>query len=237
MFNNGGKIPYNCNGAIVEAKPLVYECGPSCKCPPSCYNKVSQHGMKIQLEIFKRKSRGWGVRSLTSIPSGSFICEYIQELLEDKEAEKRQNDEYLFDIGHNFSDCSLIGGLLTLKPVVQLSSSEVVEDERFTIDAAQCGNVGRFINHSCSPNLYAQNVLYDHEDKSKPHIMLFAAENILPLKELTYHYNYFVDQSALAGCNDAGNKVWGFLEVQIPCVLIWASLAFDGSRRGELKEG
>ncbi|KAL7219457.1 hypothetical protein ACSBR2_012498 [Camellia fascicularis] len=189
-----GKIPYNCNGAIVEAKPLVYECGPSCKCPPSCYNKVSQHGMKIQLEIFKTKSRGWGVRSLTSIPSGSFICEYIGELLEDKEAEKRQNDEYLFDIGHNFSDCSLIGLLLTLKPVVQLSSSEVVEDERFTIDAAECGNVGRFINHSCSPNLYAQNVLHDHEDKSKPHIMLFAAENIPPLKELTYHYNYFVNQ-------------------------------------------
>ncbi|GMP81048.1 hypothetical protein CsSME_00035897 [Camellia sinensis var. sinensis] len=194
MFNNGGKIPYNCNGAIVDAKPLVYECGPSCKCPPSCYNKVSQHGMKIQLEIFKTKSKGWGVRSLTSIPSGSFICEYIGELLEGKEAEKEQNDEYLFDIGHNFSDCSLIGGLLTLKPVVQLSSSEVVEDERFTINAAECGNVGRFINHSCSPNLYAQNVLYDHEDKSKPHIMLFAAENIPPLKELTYHYNYFIDQ-------------------------------------------
>ncbi|KAF5934921.1 hypothetical protein HYC85_026050 [Camellia sinensis] len=184
MFNNGGNIPYNCNGAIVEAKPLVYECGP-CKYPPSCYNKVSQHGMKIQLEIFKMKSTGWGVRFLTSNPSGSFICEYIGELLEDKKAEKRQNDEYLFDIGHNFSDCSLIGGLLTLKPVVQLSSSEVVQDERFTIDAAQCGNVG---------GSSTINVLYDHEDKSKPHIMLFAAENIPPLKELTYHYNYFVNQ-------------------------------------------
>ena len=111
MFNNGGKIPYNCNGAIVDAKPLVCECGPSCKCPPSCYNKVSQHGMKIQLEIFKTKSRGWGVRSLTSTPSRSFICEYIGELFEDKEAEKTQNDEYLLDIGHNVSDCSLIGGL------------------------------------------------------------------------------------------------------------------------------
>ncbi|KAL7181359.1 hypothetical protein ACSBR1_040277 [Camellia fascicularis] len=97
MFNNGGKIPYNCNGAIVEAKPL-------------------------------------------------------------------------------------------------LSSSEVVEDEHFTVDAEQCGNMGRFINHSCSPNLYAQNVLYDHEDKSEPHIMLFAAKNIPPLKELTYHYNYLVYQ-------------------------------------------
>ncbi|CAK9173312.1 unnamed protein product [Ilex paraguariensis] len=185
---NGGEIPYNYNGAIVEAKPLVYECGPSCKCPPSCYNRVSQNGVKIQLEIFKTESRGWGVRSLTFIPSGTFICEYAGELLEDKEAEQRiGNDEYLFDIGQNYNDCSH-------KPDQQLSLSEIVEDGGYTIDAAQYGNVGRFVNHSCSPNLYAQNVLYDNEDKRMPHIMFFAAENIPPLQELTYHYNYSVDQ-------------------------------------------
>ncbi|KVH88628.1 histone-lysine N-methyltransferase, H3 lysine-9 specific SUVH4-like [Cynara cardunculus var. scolymus] len=181
-FKNDGEIPYNHNGAIVEAKPLVYECGPSCRCPPSCYNRVTQNGMKIELEIFKTESRGWGVRSLSSISSGSFICEYIGELLEDTEAEKRTgNDEYLFDIGQNYNDCT--------KP----SPGEVVEGGGFTIDAAHYGNVGRFINHSCSPNLYAQNVLYDQEDKRMPHIMLFAAENIPPLQELTYHYNYAVD--------------------------------------------
>ncbi|GAB4834639.1 hypothetical protein Ancab_032902 [Ancistrocladus abbreviatus] len=191
---NGGEIPYNYNGAIVEAKPLVYECGPCCKCPPSCHNRVSQHGIKFQLEIFKTESRGWGVRSLSSIPSGSFICEYIGELLEDKEAEQRTgNDEYLFDIGQNYSDNALWDGLSTLIPDLPLMSSEVVE-EGFTIDAATYGNVGRFINHSCSPNLYAQNVLYDNDDRRIPHIMLFAAENIPPLQELTYHYNYTIDQ-------------------------------------------
>ncbi|KAI3689774.1 hypothetical protein L2E82_47741 [Cichorium intybus] len=178
---NGGEIPYNHNGAIVEAKPLVYECGPACKCGPGCYNRVTQHGMKIQLELFKTETRGWGVRSLTSISSGSFICEYVGELLEDTEAEKRTgNDEYLFDIGQNYNDCSL-------------DSDVKVDSDGFTIDAANYGNVGRFINHSCSPNLYAQNVLYDEDDKRMPHIMLFAAENIPPLQELTYHYNYAVD--------------------------------------------
>ncbi|CAN4099738.1 unnamed protein product [Withania somnifera] len=184
---NGGEIPYNRNGAIVEVKPLVYECGPHCKCPPSCYNRVCQHGIKVPLEIFKTNSRGWGVRALTSIPSGTFICEYVGELLEDKEAEQRiGSDEYLFDIGQNYSDCSVNSS-------GQAGLSEVVE-EGYTIDAAQYGNIGRFINHSCSPNLYAQNVLYDHEDKKIPHIMLFAADNIPPLRELTYHYNYSLDQ-------------------------------------------
>ncbi|GAV79762.1 LOW QUALITY PROTEIN: SET domain-containing protein/YDG_SRA domain-containing protein/Pre-SET domain-containing protein, partial [Cephalotus follicularis] len=195
VLKNGGEIPYNHNGSIVEAKPLVYECGPSCKCPPSCYNRVSQRGIKFQLEIFRTESRGWGVRSLNFIPSGGFVCEYAGELLEDKEAERRTgNDEYLFDIGNNYNDSSLWDGLSTLMPDSQSISREFVENGGFTIDAARFGNVGRFINHSCSPNLYAQNVLYDHQDKRIPHIMLFAAENIPPLQELTYHYNYMIDQ-------------------------------------------
>ncbi|KAK7252705.1 hypothetical protein RIF29_36852 [Crotalaria pallida] len=196
VVRNGGEIPFNHNGAIVEAKPLVYECGPFCKCPSTCHNRVSQLGLKFQLEIFKTSTRGWGVRSLNSIPSGSFICEYIGELLEEKEAEQRTgNDEYLFDIGNNFSSSTLWDGLSTLMPDAQSSSLEVVKDDgSFTIDAAEYGNVGRFINHSCSPNLYAQNVLFDHDDNRMPHIMFFAAENIPPLQELTYDYNYKIDQ-------------------------------------------
>ncbi|KZV53910.1 histone-lysine N-methyltransferase, H3 lysine-9 specific SUVH6-like [Dorcoceras hygrometricum] len=186
---NGGEIPYNRNGAIVEAKPLVFECGPSCNCPPSCYNRVTQRGIRVKLEIFKTISRGWGLRSITSIPSGSFICEYAGELLEEKEAEQRVgNDEYLFDIGQNF-DLSLNAG----EQAIPVESMEEAESG-YTIDAGQYGNVGRFVNHSCSPNLYAQNVIYDHDDKRMPHVMLFAAENIPPLQELTYHYNYAVDQ-------------------------------------------
>jgi len=191
VVKNGGEIPFNFNGAIVEARPLIYECGPSCRCPPSCHNRVSQHGIKIPLEIFKTSKTGWGVRSLSSISSGSFICEYTGELLEDEEAEKRQNDEYLFDIGSNYHDEELWEGLKSVVGV-QSSTSSSETMEGFTIDAAECGNVGRFINHSCSPNLYAQNVLWDHDDMRMPHVMFFAVENIPPLQELTYHYNYKV---------------------------------------------
>lgn len=183
---NGGVIPFNSKGAIIKAKPLIHECGPSCKCPPSCLNRVSQHGIKFPLQIFKTESRGWGVRSLTSIPSGSFICEYIGELIEDKEAEKRiGNDEYLFDIENNYCNHN-----------IDVDTSVGYSDEilHFTIDAAECGNVGRFINHSCSPNLYVQNVVYDFDDERISHIMIFAAKRIPPLQELTYHYNYTIDQ-------------------------------------------
>ncbi|RZC72425.1 hypothetical protein C5167_047906 [Papaver somniferum] len=186
---NGGEIPFNRNGAIVEAKDhAIYECGPLCKCPPSCHNRVSQQGIKFQLEIFKTKSRGWGVRSLNSIPSGSFICEYTGEVLSEKEADQRTgNDEYLFDLGRSKSSNQTTGADLQS---TSISGENVEDEEGFTIDALEYGSVSRFINHSCSPNLVAQNVLYDHDDKRMPHIMLFAGENIPPLQELTYDYNY-----------------------------------------------
>ncbi|KAF8101695.1 hypothetical protein N665_0201s0019 [Sinapis alba] len=176
VTKNDGELPYNYDGAIVFRKPVVYECGPLCKCPPDCYLRVTQRGIKIQLEIFKTESRGWGVRSLESIPSGSFICEYTGELLQENEADRLAGkDEYLFDIGTD-------------------NGSSFYETSFFTIDAARKGNVGRFINHSCSPNLYAQDVLYHHEDMRIPHVMLFAKDNIPPLKELTYYYNYKIGQ-------------------------------------------
>ncbi|CAI9104971.1 OLC1v1003776C1 [Oldenlandia corymbosa var. corymbosa] len=163
VIKNNGEVPFNEYGRLLETKDMIYECGPNCKCPPSCHNRVSQHGLKIPLEVFKTKSTGWGVRSRREIKSGSFICEYLGELVKDHEADCCANDEYLFDLG---------------------------DGNVFAIDAAKCGNVSRFINHSCSPNLYAQDVLYDHLDERLPHVMLFATEDIPALVELTYDYNY-----------------------------------------------
>ncbi|KAJ1702925.1 hypothetical protein LUZ63_002704 [Rhynchospora breviuscula] len=193
---NGGELPFNDKGHIVEAKPLVFECGPSCKCPPTCHNRVSQHGMKFRLQVFKTKKMGWGVRALEFIPSGSFVCEYVAELISDEDAQRRTNDEYLFSIGSNYYDEELWEGLKSSIPALQRDKSlkDVEDDEVFTMDASEFGNFSRFINHSCMPNLYAQNLLYDLDDKRMPRIMFFACENIQPMEELAYHYNYSVGQ-------------------------------------------
>lgn len=51
----------------------------------------------------------------------------------------------------------------------------------YCIDAGFSGNVARFINHSCEPNLFVQCVLSSHHDVSLARIVLFAADNISPL--------------------------------------------------------
>ncbi|CAM0945001.1 unnamed protein product [Alopecurus aequalis] len=189
---NGGKIPFGKNGRILGEKPLIYECGSSCKCPPTCHNRVSQHGIKFRLQIFKTKSMGWGVRSLDFIPEGSFVCEYIGELLENEDADERENDEYLFKIGHNYYNVSRWDSLLKTIPSLRNGPKEA-EVNVFAMDALKCGNFARFINHSCTSNLFSQNVLYDHDNKSMPHTVFFADVDILPLQPLSYDYNYIID--------------------------------------------
>ncbi|KAK2979569.1 hypothetical protein RJ640_016243 [Escallonia rubra] len=173
---NGGEIPFDDNGLICSQKPIVYECGPSCKCPPSCKNRVSQHGVRFQLEVFKTESSEWGVRSRNIIPAGGFVGEFIGKMLRGMEAKELTRYSLFFNDIH-------------VNPTLKSSSSPATHEDGFVIDAAQSGNLARFINHSWSPNLYAQYVLYDHEDTRMPHIMLFAAKKIPPLQELTCDYS------------------------------------------------
>ncbi|CAN4080713.1 unnamed protein product [Withania somnifera] len=188
---NGGEIPFNTRGSIIRAKPLVYERDPSCKCPPSCKNRVS---LQYHLEVFKTESKGWGLRSRDYVSSGSFVCEYVGELLDGKEAENRiDHDEYLFDVGNYEEEISKRNIARNTNLKVESNSLQRKDEDVFTLDALRYGNVGRFINHSCSPNLYAQNVMYWQGDRRVPHIMFFASNCIAPLEELTYHYNYQID--------------------------------------------
>ncbi|XP_057493779.1 uncharacterized protein LOC130779210 isoform X2 [Actinidia eriantha] len=48
----------------------------------------------------------------------------------------------------------------------------------FCIDAVYVGNVARFINHSCEPNLFFQGILSTHHDVGLAWVVLFAGESI-----------------------------------------------------------
>lgn len=66
------------------------------------------------------------------------------------------------------------------------------EDACYIIDARQEGNLGRYINHSCSPNLFVQNVFVDTHDLRFPWVAFFASKRIKAGTELTWDYNYEV---------------------------------------------
>ncbi|XP_047542630.1 histone-lysine N-methyltransferase SETDB1-B isoform X2 [Vanessa atalanta] len=67
------------------------------------------------------------------------------------------------------------------------------EDEAcYIMDAKVQGNIGRYLNHSCSPNVFVQNVFVDTHDPRFPWVAFFALSHIRAGTELTWNYNYDV---------------------------------------------
>lgn len=60
----------------------------------------------------------------------------------------------------------------------------------YCIDARFYGNVSRFLNHMCEPNLLACRVFTTHQDLRFPHVAFFASENISAGEELGSFFIY-----------------------------------------------
>ncbi|XP_017781976.1 PREDICTED: histone-lysine N-methyltransferase eggless isoform X1 [Nicrophorus vespilloides] len=60
----------------------------------------------------------------------------------------------------------------------------------YIMDAKNTGNIGRYLNHSCTPNIFVQNVFVDTHDVRFPWVSFFAINYIRAGTELTWNYNY-----------------------------------------------
>ena len=93
---------------------VIHECTDACGCvklhqsqggtTEGCGNRHLQRGIRpdVLLEVFRvGTEKGWGLRSRTFIPAGTFVCEYVGEIMTDTEANERgrlKGPEYLFDL-------------------------------------------------------------------------------------------------------------------------------------------
>ncbi|XP_058106825.1 histone-lysine N-methyltransferase, H3 lysine-9 specific SUVH3-like [Magnolia sinica] len=197
---NGGYLPYGPAGVLVSRKPFIYECGAECLCSSNCRNRVTQKGVRFRLEVFKTKNRGWAVRSWDPIRAGSFICQYTGEAIEQMINVDDDDDEdgYIFEPAPPKTDPSEWNYDPALLGEKWPTETPIMPSEPFkiVISAKNMGNVARFMNHSCTPNVFWQPVVYNHLDDCYPHIMFFAIKHIPPLTELTYDYGLSGAQSS-----------------------------------------
>lgn len=105
----------------------IIECGPFCDCSIRCRNRVTQRVPPFKFVLFKTLTKGWGVKARNLIKQDSFLFEYCGEFIDLEEADKRMS-QYMFAIAED-------------------------EFREYTIDAGIYGNIARFVNHSCKPNL------------------------------------------------------------------------------------
>ncbi|KAL7079569.1 hypothetical protein ACQ4LE_001721 [Meloidogyne hapla] len=165
LFN--GKPNYDKEGRFLHSPPTAstsvhMECSNNCECalfPEKCSNRSIQLGIKFKLKVTKCDSeqKGFGVFAQEKIPAGHFVVEYVGELISKEEAERRLNNQQQ----HNY--------LFTIREFIGVEC-------RFTfIDGRYKGNISRFINHSCEPNLILQVFRLG---RASPSLAMFASRDI-----------------------------------------------------------
>ena len=116
----------------------------------------------LPLQLFKTLDKGWGVMATKDLNEGDLVVEYVGEVIdmESWEARKRALGRY----DHFY--------------FMALNSGEIV-------DASRKGNIARFINHSCNPNLQVEKWYVNRA----PRLGLWAKRPIRAGEELSYNYS------------------------------------------------
>ncbi|KAJ3160416.1 hypothetical protein HDU86_000750 [Geranomyces michiganensis] len=118
-------------------------------------------------------AKGWGVKAQQRIMKGTFVSQYTGEVISRAEGERRRSEG---------GDTSYFFGL-------DFFTNESEGGEFFIVDAKRAGNVSRFFNHSCDPNLAVYAVHTDNADPLQHGLALFALKDIAKGEELTFSYS------------------------------------------------
>ncbi|GIX99315.1 histone-lysine N-methyltransferase EHMT2 [Caerostris extrusa] len=160
--------------------PSIYECNKTCHCPKSCINRVVQKGLRIPLQLFLHIKSRMGGKNIKISPKRNF-CLYVGEVISENEISRRPDDTYFFDLDSSSGD--------------------------YCVDGRFFGNIARFINHSCEPNLVSIRVFVEHQDLNFPRIAFFTMRDIEAFEELCFDYGieFWVAKSRhlLCTCNSS----------------------------------
>lgn len=169
-YTKGGLLKQQEEPCASYSQP-VFECNALCVCGETCQSRMVQNGLQTRLGVFRTENRGWGVVTLEAIKHGSFVCEYAGEAIGFEEARRRQlcqtpdDKNYIIALQEHGGSTRL--GVTFVDPVM-------------------VGNVGRFLNHSCQPNLSMVPV---RVHSLVPRLALFSNRDVEPGEELTFDYS------------------------------------------------
>lgn len=160
-------VRYCCGGDCLNRLSFVHCDSRTCPAGEHCSNLPFHKLQHPPMEVFLTRDKGWGVRAIGSIPSGSFVAEYVGEIVDEMEMHKRMEAARLNGDPH-FYMMELCPGLV--------------------IDAKPKGNVSRLLNSSCEPNCETQK--WRDAATGEMHVGIFTKKDVYPGEELCYNYNF-----------------------------------------------
>jgi len=113
------------------------------------------------------ETKGWGVRAKEGIPQGTFLVEYVGEVVEEAEMKRRMQASEENKESHFY--------------MMEMSPGLV-------IDARPKGNISRLLNSSCDPNCVSQK--WHDGSTGEVRVGLFTKRDIAAGEELVYDYKF-----------------------------------------------
>uniref|UniRef100_A0A0X3P3I7 Histone-lysine N-methyltransferase, H3 lysine-36 and H4 lysine-20 specific n=1 Tax=Schistocephalus solidus TaxID=70667 RepID=A0A0X3P3I7_SCHSO len=145
------------------------------------------------LTVFRTANRGFGLKLLERVKKNAFVVEFIGEVIGVLEANKRLSAGIVaYTSQHSRSNASTV---TNSTPAASSENAPMTFLLRLTpelvIDAQRVGNMARFVNHSCEPNLEAK--CYNVNGRLR--MGLFALSALEEKEELTLDYrrSFFLD--------------------------------------------
>ncbi|XP_059359414.1 histone-lysine N-methyltransferase SETD1B-A [Carassius carassius] len=127
---------------------------------------------KKKLRFGRSRIHDWGLFAEEPIAADEMIIEYVGQSIRQVIADMREGRYEKEGIG---------------------SSYLFRVDQDTIIDATKCGNLARFINHSCNPNCYAKIVTVEAQKK----IVIYSRQPINVNEEITYDYKFPIEDEKI----------------------------------------
>ncbi|KAJ2594898.1 hypothetical protein H4R99_005568 [Coemansia sp. RSA 1722] len=142
------------------------ECNPlTCPCGSYCLNRRFQKRQYAKVRIVDAGRKGYGMQALEDLDTGSFVMEYIGEVVTSSEFRKRAAVYQSEGVQHHY--------------FMSIGNNKI-------IDATRRGCIARFINHSCGPNCVLQKWMVGGAIR----MGIFVERPIKRGEEITFDYKF-----------------------------------------------
>ncbi|XP_061527388.1 LOW QUALITY PROTEIN: histone-lysine N-methyltransferase SETD1B-A-like [Phycodurus eques] len=127
---------------------------------------------KKRICFSRSRIHDWGLFAMEAIATNEMVIEYVGQIIRQNIADMRERRYEQAGIG----------------------SSYLFRVDRDTVvDATKCGNLSRFINHSCDPNCYAKIITAESQKK----IVIYSRQPVGIHEELTYDYKFPIEDAKI----------------------------------------
>ncbi|KAL1128908.1 hypothetical protein AAG570_013442 [Ranatra chinensis] len=127
---------------------------------------------KKHLKFAKSSIHDWGLFAMEPIAADEMVIEYVGQMVRPVVADLRERQYEATGIGSSY--------------LFRIDLDTI-------IDATKCGNLARFINHSCNPNCYAKIITIDSQKK----IVIYSKQQINVNEEITYDYKFPIEEEKI----------------------------------------